>query len=326
MLLVVTVRMNSDRRNGKVMAEINGSPLLYWILKRLDPLYGKVVVAITTNACDDVIEQFAISNGYPVVRHQQGDLVGTVAKAMELYPNEEFVQRILGDCPFIEIPLVARAREVLQITSADAFLWHQAPHIWPVYGAREFPYRRSVWDEIIKNAKNDELEHPDLYFNRHREDFKIVYHAPPPDVYYRNAQWMRLEVDYEADLVMVTEVARSLGMLAPLRDVVQFLDKRDRVRNINAQMIEKTGPAISYGYTTLRTWSALMAKESFYTWDNQWVKPLNKKEATPVYCICGVKLGDSYNGCLYPVATQAWGMGAMACPMCGTYKVWRLAR
>lgn len=325
MLLVVTVRMNSDRRNGKAMAEINGSPFLYWILKRIQPLGAKVVVAITPNPEDDIIEQFASSNGYPVVRHQQGDLVGTMAAAMKLYPNEKLVQRVLGDCPFLEIDLVARAREVLQITGKEAFLWYQAPHDWPMYGAREFPYRRSVWDKIIRNAQGDELEHPDLYFNRHREDFDIVYHAPPSDVYYRNPLRMRIEVDYEADLVMVQTVARSLGMLASLRDVIQFLDKRDRVRNINAQMIEKTGPATSYKYTEYRQWGSLMAKSPFYTWDNEWVRPLNKKEAAPIFCICGTKLGDSYNNCLYQKG-QIIIAGVVSCPQCRTPKVWRLAR
>lgn len=319
--------MDSDRRSGKVLAEIEGKPLLYWILKRLEPLNSQVVVAITYHHLDDQIEMFAHGLGYPVVRHQAGDLVGTVKKAMDLYPEEKFVQRVLGDCPFLEISLVERAIEVLSITGKEVFLWYQAPHLWPVYGAREFPYRRSAWEKIIECAAGtEELEHPDLYFNRHRDQFEIVYHHPPADVYYRHPQRMRLEVDYEADIEMLQYVGRAVGMLAPLRQVVQYLDKADKVRAINASCVEKTGPAISYGYREQRQWAALMADQSFYTWDNRWIEPLNKKSAVPVFCLCGAKLGDSANDYFYPSASMVVGVGVIRCPACGTPRVWSHSR
>ncbi len=321
LLSVVTVRMDSERRNGKVMATVGGKPLLYWILKRLEPLQSRVVVAITHHHLDDQIEIFATKLGYPVIRHQAGDLVGTMAAAMDLYPEEKFVQRVLGDCPFLETTLVERAIEVLSITGAEVFLWHQAPHLWPVYGAREFPYRRSAWEKIIAGAKGDELEHPDLYFNRNRRQFDIVYHHPPGDVYYRHPQRMRLEVDYPDDIVMIEHVAQAVGMLAPLRDVVQYLDKADRVRTINASCVEKTGPAISYSYTDQRNWAQLMASQPFYTWANEWIKPMTKG-GDPVYCLCGYKLGDTSNGYFYQSASLLMGVGVVLCPACGTPRVW----
>ena len=322
MLSVVTVRMDSDRRRGKVMADIGGQPLLHWILKRLEPLQSKVVVAITHHHLDDEIETFVRRQGYPVVRHQAGDLVGTMAAAMALYPEEKFIQRVLGDCPFLEIPLVERAVEVLSITGSEVFLWHQAPHLWPVYGAREFPYRRSAWDKIIAGAKGDELEHPDLYFNRNRNLFKIVYHHPPADVYYRHPQRMRLEVDYPDDLIVVGNIAKAVGMLAPLREVVQYLDKADQVRTINASCVEKTGPAISYSYQDQRAWASLMASQPFYTWTNEWIKPFSGAESAPVYCLCGHKLGDTHNGYFYESASLLMGVGVVRCPSCGTPRVW----
>ena len=183
--VVLTVRMESERFPNKVLADVEGKPLMAWIVERLRPL-GIVIVATTTLPADDAIVDVARQVDVPCFRGSPTDVVQRVNDAMlKFAPNAKYLLRGLGDCPFIEPSLIARAVHVLRREGAESFLWALSPDCWPIYGAREFPFSRSGWDKIVNNARNDEREHTDLYFHRNRGRFNRVYHDAPPNVYFR---------------------------------------------------------------------------------------------------------------------------------------------
>jgi hypothetical protein len=186
-----------------------------------------------------------------------------------------------------------------------------------------------AWRKIAAGARGEEREHPDLYLNRHRAMFSIVYHDPPPQVYYRHPQRMRLEVDWPEDLALIRAIAeRGPGMLAPLEEVIRWLDRHDDVAALNRGRVEKTGPVVSYSPDLQRDWYKLAQGQPIYTWDNDWVAPSNYGSgplANNINCeTCGALLGWGIDGKIELRETGTLvEAGRVKCGNCKAVRVWR---
>lgn len=318
--VILTVRNSSERLPGKALAEIDGQPVIFHLLERLRQLPGKVVVATSTEPSDDAIETALEDTGIPLFRGSLGNVLERVNGAVDAFvPNADFVFRALGDCPFIETDIVKRAMDVMVDRNGDAFLWHLAPDTWPIYGAREFPFSRTAWQTIVDNATGSQVEHTDQYFHNNRTKFNVVYHEPPASVYFRN---YRLEIDWSEDLEIVQSIAKEVGMLRPLRDVVRLLDTHPEIASINSSRIEKTGPLTTYDYAMRRKWMKAMEGKPVVSWDDTvWQIP---EKAAPIFCNSGKDvLGYAVSGVLYTKnGYMIHGKAYVPCA-CGSGRYWK---
>jgi len=238
LVIVLTARLGSERFPSKAMEKVEGRPLLWWIIKRLQ-LAGKVILATTNLRQDNELESLAIGMEIPLWRGKVDDVVTRIDGAVKEYaPNAKYILRGLGDCPYISPLIVLRATRTLSKTNSEAFAWHLPPNTIQrlVYGSREFPYSRSGWNKIVKNARGDEREHVDLYFHRNREKFDVAYHESPPLVYFRN---YRLEVDWPEDLELVKRVAKEFDPLAELDHIIRYIDINGDIGKLNRMRVEK---------------------------------------------------------------------------------------
>jgi len=320
--IVITVRMDSERLPGKVLADVGGQPLLERIYRRLAKA-GQVVIATSDDPSDDPIQKWADSVELPCFRGPKDDVVARIWGAAEEYlPDCGFIMRGLGDCPFPKPRFIRRAAEVMDATGADMFLWMLPPWVWPVYGAREFPVRRNLWEAMNKLAAGDEREHPDLYLHRHRQDLKTVYHEPPPPEYFRPH---RLEVDYPEDLEMIRHLAQFTGGRWPdLLEALKILDEHPEIAQINAHRRERTGPYASYSQEERHKWAQAQRGREVILWDDTIWRP--KRDGKPIFCQAGqCLLGYYARGWLYTRDGHAIrGEARIACP-CGTGRYWRIS-
>ena len=69
-LVIMQARMSSTRLPGKVMAKINGKPIIYWQIKRTLRSKNNIelVVATSKDKSDDVLVEFLESEGIKVFR------------------------------------------------------------------------------------------------------------------------------------------------------------------------------------------------------------------------------------------------------------------
>jgi spore coat polysaccharide biosynthesis protein SpsF len=318
---ILTVRMNSDRLPGKVVAEIEGVPMMGWIIERLKKLPGKIIVATSELREDDEIEKVGQEAGVSVYRGDLNDVVGRMDKAVKtFYPEAKYVLRALGDCPFIESALIERSLNVMERQQSDAFMWQLSPDTWPVYGSREFPFSRKAWDFICENSSGCEREHTDQFFHRNRQSFHITYHEPPSTVYFRP---YRLEVDWPEDLELVRSIAKLMDIASsPEKDIIRLLDERPDLASINQQRVEITGPITSYDYSLRRTWMKCMTGKPVILWDDTIWKPIDNK-AVPIFCNSGRCLvGYGYDGILYTREGDRISSGYRTCS-CGAGKYWK---
>lgn len=286
--VILTARMSSQRFPGKVLAPVAGQPLLFWLARAYSRI-GKVVIATSYESADDALARQAADWGYPVFRGSLSDVCDRIVAAGRRHLADcAFWLRGMGDCPFPELAFIRRATQLLAQEKREAFLWALPPWSWPVYGSREFPLSQEAWLRLERYAREDEREHPDLYFHRHRDQFCILYHMPPPPWYFRP---YRLEVDYPEDMAVVRGVVAALGgeeegkEWPGTAEAIKVLETHQRLAKLDLLHRERTGPQISFNDQERSRWLDLMAGQPLMDWDGTWWQP--PRRARPLFCQAG---------------------------------------
>ncbi len=320
-VVCLTARMGSERQRGKVMADVGGHPLIHHIAKRLDEA-GKVIICTTTNPDNDVIENWAKNQDRLVYRHEdEDDVVGRVVAAVDkFYPEAQLIMRGLCDCPFHHPEFIKRAGQVIWQNDADACVWALPPDVWPIYGTREFPLSRRAWNVIVEKSTRDERQHTDMYFNRHREEFSIVYHEPPPALFFREH---RVEIDWPEDLALIQKVYQHFGYYPKLDEAIRFLDKNIRMTQINKHRYERTGMLVSFQHSERIKWWKEMIGKPIVMWDDSVWKM--EEGGKPIYCRARrCLLGYAVGNRLYQPSGIIEGSALLKCP-CGAGYRWSYA-
>src|SRR5436190_2186445 len=101
-LAIVQARMSSTRLPGKVLADVEGEPMLALLLRRLSRSQevDSIVVATSTEPGDDAIERVGHNLGYLVHRGPRDDVL---ARFLEASAGQRGpLVRITADCPLID--------------------------------------------------------------------------------------------------------------------------------------------------------------------------------------------------------------------------------
>lgn len=95
--------MGSTRLPEKVMADLDGLPMLAHIIERLSnsTRLDEIVVATTTLDADDVIEELARTHGAGVYRGSEDDILARLAGAVR-DSGADILASVTGDNPYID--------------------------------------------------------------------------------------------------------------------------------------------------------------------------------------------------------------------------------
>ncbi len=239
-VLVTQARMGSTRLPGKVLLEVNKTPLLKIHLDRLNKSKNvdKIIVATTDNSVDDLIEKLSTEWGYEVFRGSENDVLDRFYNAVKNL-NPEWVVRVTSDCPLIDPLLVDKVIEVTQANSMD-------------YGSNvideTFPDGQDV--EVCKftalemawrEAKRDsEREHVTPYI-RNNSDLNggNIYKAISikNDIDFSK---IRITVDEERDFVLINKIIDELGPNKSWQEYVNYI-LACNLTNINGNIIRNEG-------------------------------------------------------------------------------------
>lgn len=107
---IVQARMTSTRLPGKVLAPLNGTPILAYMLARLKRAQrlNAVWVATTANATDDPVAELCGHLDIPVFRGDEDDVLGRyVGAAAEA--KADTIVRLTADCPLSDPAVIDEA-------------------------------------------------------------------------------------------------------------------------------------------------------------------------------------------------------------------------
>ena len=235
--------MSSSRLPGKIMADIEGYPMLFHIVERTRRISGldDLVIATTTQKSDDLVEQWAQTNGVNVFRGSEDDVLKRYYDAA-LENGGVIIVRICADSPLFDPGLVGKMIDSIIKNNGD-YVKLKKDEPSANSGVNVFSFR--ALDKANTNASERfQREHVIPYFLENSKEFDYVYLKQPKE-FARND--LRLTVDTVSDLEMIREIYKHLykkGGITDLKDVLKFLDKNPCVKKINAHVksIEKKRP------------------------------------------------------------------------------------
>ena len=102
-LALLQARMGSTRLPGKVLKEINGTPVIQALINRVSQAkcIDKLAVVTSTNAEDDALEKYCNQNNILVFRGSDWDVLDRFYSASIFFGAKEGdnIIRLTSDCP-----------------------------------------------------------------------------------------------------------------------------------------------------------------------------------------------------------------------------------
>src|SRR5260370_42051894 len=100
---IVQARMSSTRLPGKVLADVGGKPMLWYVVRRAQAARNpnQVVVATSNMTDDDAVEKFCAECSIGCFRGSQNDVLDRYYQAAR-YFQAEIVVRLTADCPLLD--------------------------------------------------------------------------------------------------------------------------------------------------------------------------------------------------------------------------------
>lgn len=234
---IIQARTGSTRLPKKVLAYIEGKPMLWHIIERIKLVKSidEIIVATTDLPEDKKIIEIAENSGVKSFAGSEEDVLDRYYKAAKKN-NADIVVRITGDCPFIDPELIDRT---INFFKTDNFDYVSTGHIakqkhesnYPV-GLNTEVFSFSAFEKAWKQALlPSEREHVTPYIWKNDKLFKIK--TIDCD---QNFSHMRWTVDEEQDLKLAREVYKRLysaQKIFLMKDILDLFEKEPYLIEIN---------------------------------------------------------------------------------------------
>lgn len=193
--------MSSLRLPGKVMAEINNFPMIYWQIKRIEKakLIKGVCVAISEDPTDDLLFEFLTEHKIEVIRGNLNNVLERFKKVIDSHPQDNLI-RLTGDCPLIMPQLIDEMVKEFSLHEYD-YLSNSLVPTFPD-GLDIEIFTREAFTKLSKyKLTPQEMEHVTLGIYNRQEEFKVSNFRD-----YIDRSSFRWTVDYPEDLDFVRNI------------------------------------------------------------------------------------------------------------------------
>jgi len=233
---IIQARISSMRLPGKVLIDICGKPMLWYVVKRTKwaKHINKVVVATSTESFDNPIVDFCKKYKIGYFRGDLEDVLSRYYHCARKYKADVIV-RVTADCPLIDGTLIDRGLATLRKSKTD-YLSNTVVRTFP----RGFDFeifKFSALNKAYRNTKEDpEKEHVTPYIWRnHPEKFKIGQLKRRGD-----KSGYRITVDTWEDFKVVKELIEKFSAHEKnAEEIIEILDKHPELVKINKNIDQK---------------------------------------------------------------------------------------
>ena len=204
---VIQGRMSSTRLPGKVLATVEGMPMIGRQIERLrrSQRLDDLVLATSADPSDDPLANYAASLNLPVIRGPLHDVLARFSLVLDAFPQASTLVRLTADCPLTDWRVLDALVDLHAAAGAD-----YTSNVMP---DRTFPHgldievvRVQALSLAVAEATDPyDLEHVTPFLYRHPERFKIENLTRSPSL-----ALLRWTVDYPQDLNFVRHVYRTL--------------------------------------------------------------------------------------------------------------------
>ena len=223
-LAVVQARMGSSRLPGKTLMDLEGKPVLGWMLDRLvgSTTLDQVVVATSDLSGDDPICDFCKIGGYEFYRGNEKDVLKRFFDCSQHYEAEVLV-RLTADCPLIDPVVVDQV--------VNSFIGNEYDYV-----ANTLPFEGSTFPDgcdvevfsrsALKKAYDcaidiEEREHVTPYMRKSESGLKCFQVVREPDL-----SSFSYTLDTEEDFQRLKKIVREMTLtkkIGTMEEIVNIL-------------------------------------------------------------------------------------------------------
>lgn len=228
-IAILQARMSSSRFPAKVLANLDGLPMVVFMARRVAACAAldTVILATSNEPSDDPLAEAAHDHGLTVFRGPLEDVLGRFAM-VQAEQKADVIVRMTGDCPLADPAVIADLVALRQRTGAD-YASNTAPRSFP-HGLDCEVFTADALQRAQANAR-------DAYDREHvtpwmRAEVAALSHANLARP--RDLSQMRLTVDHPADLDVIRAVVAALGRKAPVDAIADWIEAHPEIATLNA--------------------------------------------------------------------------------------------
>ncbi len=170
---IVQARITSKRLAGKVLQNVNGKPMLQYLLERLSKsqYLSNIVVATSDTTTDNPITKFCLEKGVSCFRGSLTNVAKRFYRLLKKYNFEAFV-RISEDSPLLDQRLVDLGIKIFLDNNYD-IVTNVLKRTYPKGQSVEIVKSDAFLDAYKEMKEIEDLEHVTKYFYRNKDNYSI---------------------------------------------------------------------------------------------------------------------------------------------------------
>ena len=236
--VIIEARTGSSRLRNKVVAEIEGKPMIFYVIDRVKQIKSveQIILATTQEKNDKILIEIAKQNSIGIFT---GDSIDVLNRDYQcaLQNNADPIIRITGDCPLIDPDIVEEMLEFYLKNNYD----YISNRINPKYpdGLDVEIYSFKTLQMVEQNAKwSSERELVTTYITKNPKIFKIFSYENQEDL-----SGHRWTVDEQNDLEFVRKI---YSIMKPktnfsMNEIIEILVKNPELLKINSGIMRNEG-------------------------------------------------------------------------------------
>lgn len=239
---IIQARMNSTRLPGKVLKEINGKPMLHYMLKRVYEAKNldRIILATSIEAGDDAIADFCKSQNVQCYRGKLDDVLDRYYQAAKSVQCDHVI-RLTADCPIIDPRVIDNMIDIYKNGQFD-YVANTCPPEGITFPEGmdveifSFPVLEKAWKETRKPS---DREHVTFYFWQNPDIFSIHRHDLPD-----NRANYRVTVDYPEDFKVIQAILNHFWLDDPMftmNQMIDFLNMNPHIKCLNENIESFSG-------------------------------------------------------------------------------------
>jgi spore coat polysaccharide biosynthesis protein SpsF len=232
-IATIEARMGSTRLPGKILMEVAGKPILQHITERVkrSKLIDEVVVATTTNALDDAVENVCKETKTDFFRGSEPDITARLVDTAHAF-HATHIMQLTGDCPFVDPSLIDKCINKYKSSDFD-YVSNRLTPTYPCGQDVQFFSVNTLKSVLEKTDDPIDREHGSYFIYNHPELYKLGTFVSPV----MNCPEKRWVLDYPEDFEFIKVIYENLYKQNPefdTFDILRFLEQNPEVEKINS--------------------------------------------------------------------------------------------
>ena len=229
----IPIRLSNTRLPKKALKEINGIPVVKYLIERIkkSKKIRNVIVCTTKNEIDDELVEFLEKENYMFYRGSKNDILVRYLDAAKIF-GTDFIVSVDGDDIYSDPLYVDKMISAYEKTNADYVDMVNFP-----FGIASVGIKIDALVKVCKLKKTDNTETGYRLFFQDKTIFKINKMDLEENIKFPKE--LRLTLDYQEDLDLAKKIFYKLGNDFHLEDIIELFKKTPELLQITNNLEER---------------------------------------------------------------------------------------